>query len=215
MIIAEKQINNVCIIDDSAEAREGWSLAVEDAKLKPILQTESVADIDEYIPYLQKFDAIVTDHHLKTGKYFPVNGAEVVYKCYDFKIPSILVTRYDDNTVIDEIRKYRSKIPVILSQEDYDPDTLRRGLEVCINEFKGKVSEERELSRTFIRVDDVDANYIYLIIPGWNPHKVVSVKKDLLPMHILPQLSSKAKLFAKVNTGARDTLDLFFTSWEI
>lgn len=65
LIIQDREINDICIIDDSAEARYSWSLAIVDAKLNPIEQNERVANIDEYIPFLQKFDAVVTDHHLK------------------------------------------------------------------------------------------------------------------------------------------------------
>jgi CheY-like chemotaxis protein len=215
MLIADKEIMDVCVIDDNLEARDAWSLTIEDSKLRPYPQNESVSDFDEFISYLQDFDAIVTDHHLKTGNYFPINGAEVVYRCYDYKIPSILVTRYDDNTVVDEIRKYRDKIPVIISQEDYDPDTLKQGLEMCINEFKGTLKQERKLWRSFIRIDDIDKNYAYLTIPAWNPNKVISISKKIIEDEILNNVNPDMKLFAKVNIGAENALDLYFKNWEL
>lgn len=215
MLIANTEINDVCVIDDSPEARESWCYAIEDAKLNPVQQNEKVVNLDDYLPFLKKFDAIVTDHHLKTGNYFPVNGAEIVYKSYDFRIPSILVTRHDDGKSIDEIRQYRAKIPVLLSQEDYDPDTLKRGLEVCINEFKGKILEERELYRTLIKVDDEDEKFVYVIVPGWNPHKVISIQKNILDTNFVKNLSPKAKVFARANIGAHETIDLYFTDWEV
>lgn len=215
IIIDDRTINNVCIIDDSAEARYGWSLVIEDSKLNAIQQDERVANIDEYIPFLKKFDAVVTDHHLKTGNYFPVNGAEIAYRCYDYKIPTLLVTRYDDERVVDEVRKYRHKIPVILTQENYDPDTLRRGLEICINEFNGKLIQERKLWRTYIRIDDVDETHAYLSIPAWNPHKVVSINRKLIKPEISNKLQPDTKLFAQVNIGASDAIDLYFKHWEL
>jgi hypothetical protein len=215
LIIDDREINTVCVIDDDAQARDGWSLAIEDSKLHPFPQNERVQSIDDYIPYLQKFDAIVTDHHLKKKNYFPVNGAEIVYRCYEYKIPSILVTRYDDEAVVDEIRKYRNKIPVVLSQEDYAPDTLKQGLEICINEFKGKLVQERKLWRTLIKVDDRDEKHIYLMIPAWNPNKIVSINQNLIPAEISKNIQPDMKLFARVNIGATDAIDLYFENWEL
>jgi hypothetical protein len=215
LIIDDKEINNVCVIDDDAQARHGWSLAIEDSKLHPFPQNEKVLNIDDYIPYLQRFDAIVTDHHLMKKNYFPVNGAEIVYRCYDYKIPSILVTRYDDEKVVDEIRRYRNKIPIILSQEEYAPDTLRQGLEICLNEFKGKLLPERKLWRTFIRIDDIDKTHVYLLIPAWNPNKVVSINRNLIQEEILKVLNPDMKMFAQVNIEAKDVIDLYFKNWEL
>lgn len=213
--IDNKIINNVCIIDDNADARYVWSLVIVDSKLNPIQQDKRVTNINDYIPILQKFDAIVTDHHLKTGNYFPVNGAEIVSMCYDFKIPSILVTRYDDENIMDEVHRYRDKIPVILTQENYDTDTLRHGLEICINEFNGKLIQERKLWRTYIRADDVDKTHAYLSIPAWNPHKIVSINRNLIPHKVSEKLQPDTKLFAQVNIGASDAIDLYFKNWEL
>lgn len=213
--ILDREINNVCIIDDDADSRYGWGLTVEDTKLNPISQDEKVNSIDEYLALMTKqCDAIVTDHHLKIKDYFPVNGAEIVYKCFDYKIPSILVTRYE-NAVVDEIRKYRPKIPIILSPDDFDPDSLMQGLEICINEFKGTFTQEREPIRTLVRVDDVSENHIYILMPGWNPNEMVSVNKNILPHGIFKELKPDTRLFALVNTGAANSRDLYFSNWEL
>ncbi len=123
-----------------------------------------------------------------------------------------MVTR-DAESVIDEIRKYRQKIPIILSPEDFDPDSLLRGLEICVNEFKGKLIPERKLWRTLVKIEDINETHVYLLIPAWNPNKIILVNRNIITLHISDRLSSDMRLFAKVNIGASPASELYFSDW--
>ncbi len=86
--IYDREIRDVCIIDDDVNSGYAMELTIENTNLNPIAQNEKILDIDNYISHInQSFDAIVTDHHLRKKNYSPVNGAEIVYRCYDYTSP--------------------------------------------------------------------------------------------------------------------------------
>jgi hypothetical protein len=212
--IENRKIESVCIIDDDDDSRSTMELTIEDSHLIPLSQNEKVNNLEEYLlKYVQQNVAIVSDHHLKKKNYFPVNGAEVIYNCYEKKIPSVLVTRYEPH--IGEIRKFRKNIPVILNPEEFNPDTLIKSLSICIKEFRGEISDERKPWRTLIRIDDVDSSHIYIVIPAWNPNEIISLNTEDLPRDIQEIISTDLRLHAKVNIDAESGNDLFFLDWEL
>jgi hypothetical protein len=214
--IKNKQIDRVCIIDDDESSRSAMELTIEDSNLIAVPQHDKIDNLDAYFDTIIKpSDAVVSDHHLRKKNYFPVNGAQVISECYEKQIPSVLVTRYEHGNVMDEIRRFRQKIPVILSPDEFDPDSLMKSLEICIDEFNGKFAPSRKVWRTLIRIDDVDENYFYFIIPSWNPNEGISIIKSDLPPEVLAIIKPDLRLHAKVNIDATVTNDLFFIDWEI
>jgi CheY-like chemotaxis protein len=209
-------IEKIGIVDDNEEGRNTLSYIVEDASLEPILQNESVTNLEEYLTSLRdNFDGIVTDHHLRKVKsYFPIDGAEFAAKCYGLNIPSLLVTRYEQSEIL-EIRKFREHIPVVLTPDEYDPDSLIAGLVKCMNEFNGILTMGRKSWRTLIRVDDVkeDKN-IYIIIPAWNSQQAISLNMNNLPENLQKVIKPDMRFFAKVNIGNENSNELFIKDWE-
>ena len=213
--ISDRQIDSVCIIDDDPEGRAAMELTIEDSELTAIPQNEKIQDLDTYFAdIVNKHDAVVSDHHLRKKNYFPVNGAEVIARCYNNKIPSILVTKWEDGVVMDEIRKFRQHIPIILSPEEFEPDSFIRSLEICVDEFHGKFVPSRKVWRSLIRVDSVDENHFYITIPSWNPNSGLSLSKSDVPEKIRKVLKDDLWLHADVNIDARSKNDLFFINWE-
>lgn len=211
-------IKKVGVIDDYEDSRNSLSWIVEDASMQPILQDQSVAE-DELRNYLDtlstKFDAVVTDHHLRrVSSYFPIDGAQLVAECYNKAIPSLLVTRYEQ-AEIQEIRKFREKIPVVLTPDEYDVTALVAGFEKCINEFNGQITSERKSWRTLVRIDDItDGRNVFVIIPAWNSQEAVAINMDSLPPDLQLKVKPDMRLFAKVNIGSEDPNELFLTGWE-
>lgn len=213
--IKDWTINRICIIDDDEESRSAMELTIEDSQFTPIPQNDKVQNIDAYFLNIVKpHDAVVSDHHLKKKNYFPINGAEVVHMCYTKQIPSILVTKYDEGAVIDEIRRFRPQIPVILNPEEFEPDSLMKSLEICINEFRGEFLPSRKAWRSLIRVDSVDENHFYITIPSWNRNGGISLPKSDVPQEIRNVLKDDLWLHADVNIDASSKNDLFFINWE-
>jgi hypothetical protein len=210
--IADKQIERVSIIDDDDDSRSSMEFTIQDLKLTAVPQNDKVGNIDAFFIQLPAIDAVVSDHHLKKKNYFPINGAEVIYKCYEKRIPAVLVTRYEQHNY--DIRKFRQRIPVILTPDEFDPDSLIKSFEVCINEFNGKFLNGRKAWRTLIRIDDMDETNFYIIIPAWNQNETVSLSRSLLPEHINRIIQADYRLHAEVNIDAEYSSDLYFVSWE-
>lgn len=209
-------IKKIGIIDDQEGTRNSLAFIVEDADLEPICQEESVTDLNIYLATLRgSFDAVVTDHHLKKAEsYFPVNGAEFAARCYEKFIPSLLVTRYEQPEIL-EIREFREKLPVVLTPDEYQPDTLIQGLQKCIDEFNGKISSDRKAWRTLIRIDDVkDDKNVYIIIPAWNSQQAIALNTSNLPIKLQSVVKPDMRLFAEVNIGNENANELFIRNWE-
>lgn len=215
IIIENTKISNVCIIDDDDDARDALEYTVEDANMVAVPQKEPVENLISFLDLCQSStDAIVSDHHLRKKKnYFPVNGAEFVANCYERNIPSVLVTKYEQPE-INEIRRFRHNIPVVLTPGEFFPDSFLKSLEIIINEFKGKYTPERKAWRTLIRVDDVDLNNCYIVIPAWDTNKVISVNRNDIPLHLQALVLPDFRFHAKVNIGTTNENDLFFKEWE-
>jgi hypothetical protein len=215
IFIADHEINSLCIIDDDEGARASYVEAFYDTSFNAIAQ-EEVNDISLFFDNsLRAFDAVISDHQLKKKKnYFPINGAQVVSMCYERNIPSVLVTKYDQ-AQMSEIRKFRKNIPVILNPSQFDEDTVINSLEVCIKEFKGEIRADRKLWRTLVRIDAIEENHIYIIIPGWDTSEAIAIGKDELPAHIKPIIDLDKRMHIEVNVGCESVNDLYFGNWEI
>jgi hypothetical protein len=196
--------------------RDSLGYPIEDANMTPYYQQASVADLGVYLENSKgKFDAIVSDHHLKkAANYFPVNGAEFISTCYDRFIPSILVTKYEDPSIL-EIRGFRDKIPVVLNPEDYSAESLIKGLEKVINEFNGVMVPERKSWRTLIRIDDLNEHNVFVIIPSWNSQEVIALNGNCIPDDIRKNLLPDMRLFARVNIGTENSNELYIKNWEL
>ena len=55
---------------------------------------------------------------------------------------------------------------------------------------------------------------MFIILPSWNPNKVIKIPLDMLPMNIANKASEGGRLHAHVNLAAEHGEDLFFSSWE-
>lgn len=212
-IIADIIVNRIRIIDDNKAFRDTLQETVIDSDFEAISQTETVINVDQFlINDILPGDAVVSDHHLMVKNYFPINGAEVVYKCFEKHIPSVLVTRFQDSK--SEIRKYRSNIPVILNPEEFEPETLIESLEICINEFKGILRPERKMWRALVRIEDVQDHTVYILIPGWDANRGISLNRSDFPPLLRNKIAQGKRFHAKTNIGTESGDDLYFTDWE-
>ena len=95
MIIADKKVDRLCIIEDDERTRLSYVEHFLDSDFESFPQGK-VENVELFISCtLNASDAVISDHQLKKKNYFPINGAEVVSMCYEKRIPSVLVTKYD------------------------------------------------------------------------------------------------------------------------
>ncbi|MBI2282445.1 MAG: hypothetical protein HYU71_01920 [Bacteroidetes bacterium] len=213
--LIDREITKIHVIDDDKDSRESYGLTVEEISVETVLQNDHVENVDNYLLTMGGHDAVVSDHHLKkSSSYFPENGAHFISRCYEKHIPSVLVTKYETASY-HEIRPFKKKIPVVLTPEQFNPDTLLSALQECINEFKGNLSQTRKTWRTLIRFDDVEEQSAKIILPSWNRNQGINLSMDEIPVELRHLLKPDFRVYAYVNLDAEDQHELYFENWEI
>jgi len=213
-------LERVKIIDDEPKNREVWAYPVEDLDLDAVLEVGPIIDKADFVNDLKRNDfAAICDHHLKSKQYSNYDGAELVSEFTQAGVSSILVTRYEGR--VEELRRFRKYIPVLMNPHELSPDTLALGLETCALEIRGVFTQARKLRRTLIRVESVfdEANesnpYIDISIPSWNSSSVHRILLSELPEGAKEILTPDSRFHAYVNIGAEDFDDLYFDQWEL
>lgn len=216
IVVAGRKITTVGIVDDEASVRDAYRFNLEDLELSAIIEDGPIRNPGEFVAGVEsRADAVLCDHHLKVKDYAVVNGAELVARWYDRKFPAVLCTKWEEARV-DEIRRYRRRIPALLKPDQLNPDSFVAALTVCIEEHKGKFRPSRKVWRTLIRVEDIDAERgdFFVIVPGWTQSEVVRLALQDLPGAVRPSILPGARVHAKVNLSAEGHDELFFEEWE-
>jgi len=216
--IAGETIERVVIIDDEDNSRENWSCDVSDAGLVPESKPGPLGELQAFFSSLcMDKIASLCDHNLKKSQYAHFNGAEAVSEFYNNHIPSILCTRYTKSD-IDSIRKYLRFIPVLFEPEELNPESITKGFEICINEFKNSFLPNRKSWRTLIRVEDIDNETspakVFVVLPGWNTNETIGIPIDLIPNEYHHRVHAEARFHAHVNKGVEDQNRLYFENFE-
>ena len=215
-----KEIERVQIVDDDPMVRAAYKYPVEELQLEPILAEGPLPVLDQFITdTLRGADAAILDHQLRARNYANFNGAESVARLYQEGFPAVLCTTWAD-AKIDEMRRFRRFIPVILRPDELEPDSLVHGFERCIEEFNGRYRPSRKPWRSLIRVEDVDDDewrgFLFVVIPGWDPNEVIRLRRNDVPGDIRERIEAGARRFhAHVNIGAETHEELFFEDWEV
>jgi FixJ family two-component response regulator len=211
-------ISRVAVIDDDADKRDSLSEFVSDAQFTPIIIPGPFRKIDKFVSTIKsQADAAICDHRLQTRKYASFFGAEAVASLYTNGVPAILITSWGK---VDEglMRSHRSQIPVLMAREDLSCEEIIKALEICVKEISGEVLPTRKTWRTLLRVEGLTkvGNKIMadIIIPSWNPNEGVRVPIELFG-RLRNKVAAGRRFFAKVNTGAVNSADLYFKDFEL
>lgn len=211
----------IAIIDDDTKQSKAIAWEVEDAGYKPFLLDEGhFYNVNELVSLIRnKAEGAVCDHRLSNSGFANFYGAELVAALYDLQFPSLLITQYTEMDTSFSIRKWRDKIPVLLSREEAYASSIAKGIEDCISEFSGRVLSTRKPYRTIVRITNIDEEshepVLDAFVPSWNPHKAVRFPASLVPEHIRYVLKPNFCLFAHVNIGAGTSDDLYFKNFEL
>ncbi len=206
-------IRRVSIIDDDPNER---SFLVDEfeGRFTPVTWAgpyETIAELVDQV--VATSDAVTCDHHL-VKNYARERGAAFVADFYSRKFPAVLRTKYG-KAELHEIRRYRNRIPVLLTPDDIDPESFEKAWAICEQEFSGRFLPSREPWRTLIRVENVERpNFVDVVIPAWNHREVVRLLIDLLPNDARPRLAEGLRFHAKVNLGTESQDDLYFADFE-
>lgn len=216
----DRNIHKIAIVDDESTDAQIPEWEVEAAGFEPVFVNRSFKRIEDLAAFIKaEAQGALCAHRLANYGFAHFYGAKLVASLYDLKIPALLITQYSsiDNDV--SIRKWRDKIPVLLSQDEADPDTIRRGIEHCVLELRGYLPVTRRPHRTLLRItnvtDESGEKVVDVIIPSWNPHRAVRLPVSLIPIELHNVLAPKTRLFALVNIGAEKDDDLYFREFEL
>jgi hypothetical protein len=215
--IAGRNVARIAIVDDDKAVRQAYELSIEELELQPVSESGPLGELDVFARASSaRAEGAVCDFKLRVKNYSTFDGAELVARWYDLGFPALLCTRWDRASV-DEMRRFRSRIPVLVRPSDLDADRIVSGLETCILELAGNPAASRRAWRTLIRVEDVSDDrtpYAYVIVPAWNPSEVVRLPLNDIPVPMRASVKPEARLYAFVNLGAETYEDLFFQQWE-
>jgi hypothetical protein len=212
----------IAIVDDEAELAEATGWDVEEAGYEPFLVVKghftNVNDLASVI--LEKTQCAICDNRLTNSGLANFSGAELVATLYDQKFPSLLISQFVEIDTSFSIRKWRRKIPVLLSRDKANASSISQGLEACQQELGGHLPISRKPSRTIVRIANVDQAsnepVVDAFVIGWNPHKAVRFPASLIPETIRSDALKKGvRLFAHVNIGADNADDLYFDKFEL
>jgi CheY-like chemotaxis protein len=224
------QIQTIAIVDDDIQARESLAEMIEMLGFKAFMVSDSFYEAEALSKYIQEnSQATICDHRLGSGL-ASFMGSELMPLLYKSKFPSILITQYTETDANVSIRKYRDTIPVVLERDelvdlDIVNDRIKKGFETCSQEFKDIMSSARRPHRTLVHIIDITSdsgeNVAEVFVPSWNPYRAVRFPVSLIPQELLSTVESRlaqkeeAWLFARVNTGAEKSDELYFTLFEL
>ena len=219
--VGDTRIQRVLIIDDDENVRSSYEDPVIDCDLEPRPEVGPIQSLQDYVSRVvgNGVQAAICDHHLKKHDYSNIDGAELIAELYRNQFPALLCTKWGDAQP-EEIRRYRRFIPVMLSPEELDPDSICNGFQVCVKEFAGEMTAARKPWRSLVRIEDFDPEdvlqqRIYVVVPSWNPNHVINLMGAGVPEQIRNSLQAGTnRVFANVNIGAETESELFFEDWE-
>jgi len=217
LTIENRTVRRIALVDDEKSVRDNYEMSIEDLHLQAVNEAGPLPALEKYVQEASaRADAAVCDFKLRIKNYAVFNGAELVARWFDNSFPALLCTKWD-RANIEEIRRFRAKIPVLIRHTDLDADRIVEGLTVCIRELAGRPLESRKSYRTLVRVEeasDEPSSYVYVVVPAWNPSEVVRLLLEDIPEKVRPRMKGDARLYAEVNLGAESYEELFFRSWE-
>lgn len=210
----------LAIVDDdrSAAVAAGWD--VERAGYAPFIVDGPYQDVDILVEYIMKnAQGALCDHRLTHRGFANFSGALLVASLVDKGVPAILMTQYKEIDIDVSIRKWRHKIPVLLSRDETNASTIRAGIAACVSELSGNVPITRWPHRVLLRITDIGEEskekVVDVIIPSWNPQRAVRFPASLMPEELQDKLEPDVRLFALVNIGAETSDELYFQQFEL
>jgi CheY-like chemotaxis protein len=212
-------ISRVGIVDDKSDVRKIMAISVSEADLTPVVEDGPLPPLEQFVTSsIKKSDAIICDYKLNLGKYSQFNGAEAVARFYELKQPALLCTTWG-KAEIDAMRVYRRKIPILVRTDDINPDTIAKGFEYCIREYKNDFSPVRKPWRTLVRIEEVDDQMFppmfFVVLPGWYSSDKIRLPIDIIPPELREKINPGVRFHAQVNKGTEDQDDLYFDNIEI
>jgi hypothetical protein len=212
-------MTTVAIVDDNAQAAEAVRYAVEDAGFTPWMFTGKSRSVGWAVKKIKEnAQAAICDHRLSTLGLANFDGAELAARLISGKIPAVLISQFVNQDYDVSIRRWRAKVPSLLSRDECRPETIKDALELCRREISGEIVPGRRKHRTLVRIADLQQEagqqVVDAILPAWNRQRAVRFQATLVPSRLSRYLKKGQYLIAYVNLAAKQPEDLFFERFE-
>jgi DNA-binding NarL/FixJ family response regulator len=212
-------MTTVAIIDDDTQAANAVRYNVEDAGFTPWMFPGRAETLDGALNQIKEnAQAAICDHRLSPLGLANFDGAELAARLIADQIPAVLISQFVNQDYDVSIRRWRAKIPSLLSRDECRPETIKDALELCRREISGEIFAGRRKHRTLLRIADMQTEgneeVIDAILPAWNRQRAVRFPAILIPSHLRRHLENGVYLIAYVNLAATRPEDLFLESFE-
>ena len=212
-----RDIERVAVVNDNDDSRETTSAELASVNFVPKMLLGPYSQLAELVSaVMAESQAAVCDHHLSTRGFAFCTGAEAVATLYRERFPAVLVTNWS-KADFDLIRTFRRGVPVLMTPTEIDPEAIKQGFKICIDEFRGEFLPIRQPWQALVQIEEVDMDdnppIVKAVVPSWSS-LVVRFPLSLIPEHLQRYAKPENRFFAKVNTGAEDEADLYFDEFE-
>jgi CheY-like chemotaxis protein len=212
-------MKTIAIVDDNARAAETVGYAVEDAGFTAWIFSGKSGSIENTVRRIKdKAQAAICDHRLSPLGFANFDGAELVARLIRANIPAILISQFVNQDYDVSIRRWRAKVPSLLSRDECRAETIKEALELCRREMNGEIFSGRRKHRTLVRIVDIqkeaDERVIDAILPAWNRLRAVRFPSTLIPSRLRLHLKKGTYFIAYVNLAATRPEDLFLEDFE-
>jgi hypothetical protein len=200
--------------------RKAYLRTIADMELEGIEVSNPIHDMESLFSAVDpRHDGIIFDYQLKATKYSPFNGDTFGIEAYRREVPFIISSHFQPLSM-DGQRRY---IPRAIQVSELEPETILDAFSICIEEYQGKFSIQRQPVRTLVRIESLEEQgascKLSVVVPNWNHKQGVLIQVDSATLPDIDNLrreftrDGEARLTAEVNTGALEFSELYFVNW--
>ena len=220
--------SRVAVIDDIEEQAETTAGIAEEASLVPTIISEADAGFQsprqlfEFVK-AKNCTAVICDHRLTPRGFASFSGAEFAANAYVMSMPAVLLSTFAAIDGDTSIKLHRARIPSLIPRNDLEPRKIIDGLQRSAWELAGQIAPDRESWRTVVRIEGVsklgEAYFAESIVHTWKPdlafrYPLELIEDESIGQQLMENDSWPVRLFAEVNVGCTDAIDLFLRSFE-
>ena len=216
--LIEKGLKRVALVDDVEDDTVSDRILLRRYGFEPTYIRGAFREVDELVERVcAEADFVICDNTLQQhNRYANFPGAKAVARWYERGFPAVLVTQYEQDLAVS-IRSYGSKIPRTLKKiEVVGLEPIEEVVNLCLGEFRGIFTAEREPCRTMVEIARVDKlrGEVYGRIMSWDYERPVPFPMETIPLDLQAELAEGMYYTALVNTGAANMNDIYLTDFQ-